>query len=166
MAKFRLTIIILFICSCSSTNNAVLTKLQRFSQKPIPENTSLEIKVTTIDKESIALYNIVRFHVIKTKSKGIILEKKSTHDKLIIGQIIMVTLCDIGQYQDIFRESDTTSIGKVPLIYGKQDGLRDNIDTLNYRGHFMINGKILNDNNLILDFADDAQEPVFEVCRK
>lgn len=166
MTIFRLTFIILFICSCSSTKKSVSTKSQRLKQKPILENTSLEIKVITIDTTSVALYNIVRFCVIETKSKGIILEKKSTHDKLISGQKLKVTLCDIGQYQDVFREGDTTSIGNVPLIYGKQEGLKDNIDTLTYRGHFMINGKILNDSNLILDFADDAQEPVFEVCRK
>ena len=166
MRTIRQTIIILFICGCSATNKTVLTNPQTSNKKSIAENTSIEINVTTIDTTSVALYDIVRFYVSETKNNGIILEPKNHTDKLISGQKVIVKLCDVGQYQDVFRERDTTSIGTVPLIYGKQDGLRDNIDTITYRGHFMINGKILNDNNLILDFADDAQEPVFEICRK
>jgi len=143
-----------------------MTNSQSQNKKPFPENVPIEVYITAVDTSSLALYNIVRFYLIETEFNGIILEKKSSIDKFISGHKMSVQLCDIGQYQDIFRASDTTSIGNVPIIYSGQEGLTDNVDTITLRGHFMINGRILIDHKLILDFADDAIEPVFELCGK
>ncbi len=158
-------IFILFFVACKTSRNSSITKAQK-TKKLIPENTLIDLIITSIDTSSVDLYDIIRFYYQKPKNIGIILKKKSNPEIYSVNQKLKLKLCAIGQYATIFRESDTTSIGNVPLIYGKQEGLKDKIDTINFRGHFMINGVIMNDKKVILDFGDDAIEPVFEVCRK
>ncbi len=158
-------IFILFFVGCKTSRNSTITKAQK-TKTLIPENTLIDLVITSIDTASVDLYDIIRFYYQKPKNIGIILKKKSNSEMYIVDQKLTLKLCDIGQYATLFRESDTTSIGNVPLIYGQQEGLKDKIDTINFRGHFMTNGVIMNDHKVILDFGDDAIEPVFEVCRQ
>jgi hypothetical protein len=151
-------ILILLLTACKMTNKTIIGNGKETISKSA-------IVVTGIDSISLPLYDIVRFSNKSTNKKGIILNKKSSSDNYFIGQKINVKLCDVLQYSDVYIENDTSTIKNTTLIYGSQNKLKDGVDTINYRGDFMINAKIIINNKVVLDFGNDAIEPIFELCR-
>lgn len=131
------------------------------------EDVTAKIIITSVDSSSVELYDLYRFQFHKESKNGILLKLKGDTTTFLLNELIEVDLCDIGEFLTLFRASDTTYVGNVPLIYGEQDGLIDNIDTIHYRGHFMLNGILTGENDeILLDFGNNASEPVFEICKK
>lgn len=163
---------ILFVTACHLMKKPAIG----ITRPAIPENEEISIVITEIDTSSVELYYLIRFYYKKQNNKGIIINEKSNEGHFKIGQKKTLKLCDVIQYSSIFREVDTISIGNVPLVYGEQnkvygrDGvvrdrtLRNGIDTICIRGDIMWNLKIITDDKLILDFGDDAIEPVYQLC--
>ena len=159
--KNQLQIFLVFIIvSCSASKVT-----EDRSNATFHDEIETKLIITSVDRFTLDLYDVYRFQFYKEKGNGVILKLKGDTTIIIENKIIELKLCDVGTFRTIFKENDTTYVGDTPLVYGKQDGLKDNYDTLAYRGHFMLNGVILDSHGeVILDFGNNAIEPVFEIC--
>jgi len=155
-------IISVLLISCSTSKTVTKSDNTTFHN-----DIKAKIIIKSVDRFSVELYDLYRFQFYKEFKNGIILKLKIDTSSLPINEIVVVDLCDIGEFKTFFRESDTTNVGETPLINGEQDGLEDNIDTLTYRGHFMLTGIIMGENDeILLDFGNNSEEPVFVICNK
>jgi len=155
------TILGVLLTSCFASKNII-----RKDNESFHDDIKAKIIVKSVDRFSVELYDIYRFQFVNESKNGIILKLKTDTTAIPFDKSIEIELCDIGEFKTIFRESDTTYIGDVPLVYGEQEGLEDNNDTISYRGHFMLNGIIVGENGeIVLDFGNNATEPVFEICK-
>lgn len=150
----------LFFSACSTKENYIV----KAKKSVIPTNDKITVTILSIDTFSTCLYKMVRFHYKKGKCKGIILVEKSEKMEYHTNQSVDVVLCDVIQYSEISKTNDTVLIFN-SLKKCVWDTIRKGIDTVNYRGDFILYAKFKINNSLILDFSDQASEPIFKICK-
>jgi hypothetical protein len=148
MSKKILLLLILIevLFACSGVKNKTLNRKAK----------ALDITISEIDSLSFDLYYLIHFQRENILIQGVLLVTKTEVHSFRVGEEASVKLCDIRQFKTVPVSDE---------FVNEKDSLIGGIDTLTYAGHFMDNGKIYFDEKLILDFSDDAKDPVFKVCK-
>lgn len=155
---FLSAILCLFFMSCSYTGRTLKT-----ANRHIPMNTEISINIINVDVLPDSLYKIVRFYYKEKDNRGVILIKMTDDKNIIPGEKLNVTLCDVLQFSELSARNDTVEMFSQTGENNKKI-LRKEMDTINFRGDFMLNAQFVIRKHFVLDFSDNALEPIFEIC--
>ena len=119
-----------------------------------------EITISSIDSTSLSLYYLLKFQFASEEVFGKLLISKSESLALTLNTPVTLKLCDPNHFRDVIGSKsivDKESANRINQTIG---------DTIDFPESLMLNMAMLEDNgDTIVDFANTANEKVFEICK-